>query len=145
MHTEPASPPQDVRSTVLLSTEIRVSWEDVPPIDQNGVITTYEVQYEPLMTFDGQISTARINTTNSSIVLMNLEEYVEYNITVRAFTSVGAGPFSDPVVNRTFENGKCFLILIFIMYKLLACIVYLQYQHLHQAMLQLMQIHQLQF
>ena len=95
--------------SVLSSTEIRVSWDEVPAIDQNGVITMYEVQFEPLQTFNETIFTNSVNITNTSMmytVLMDLEEYVEYNISVRAYTSEGPGPYSDPVSDRTLEDGK---------------------------------------
>ena len=58
------------------------------------------------MTFGGELVTMTMNTSNTSIVLGGLEEYVEYNITVRAYTSVGPGPFNPSVDNRTFEDGK---------------------------------------
>ena len=58
------------------------------------------------MTFDGALMTMTMNTSNTSIVLGGLQEYVEYNISVRAYTSVGPGPFSPGVGNRTFEDGK---------------------------------------
>ena len=102
----PSDYPQNVEPTTISSTEILVSWDEVPAIDQNGIIILYEVQYEPLMTFGGQLMTMAVNTSNTSIVLGELQEYVEYNITVRAFTSVGPGPFSPGVNNRTFEDGK---------------------------------------
>ena len=92
--------------TTISSTEILVSWDEVPAIDQNGVIILYEVQYEPLMTFDEALMTMTMNTSNTSIVVGGLQEYVEYNITIRAYTSVGPGPFSPGVDNRTFEDGK---------------------------------------
>ena len=92
--------------TTISSTEILVSWDEVPTIDQNGVIILYEVQYEPLMTFGGALVTMTMNTSYTSIVLGELQEYVEYNITVRAYTSVGPGPFSPSVDNRAFEDGK---------------------------------------
>ena len=104
--TVPASPPRNVNATVLSSTEIQVNWTEVLEIDQNGIITEYEVMYEPLMTFSGQITTLTVNTTNLYITLMDLEEYVEYNISVRAYTSVGPGPYSVGIVRRTFEDGK---------------------------------------
>ena len=75
-------------------------------MDQNGVIILYEVQYEPLMTFGGELMTMTMNTSNTSIVVGELQEYVEYNISVRAYTSVCPGPFSPGVDNRTFEDGK---------------------------------------
>ena len=58
------------------------------------------------MTFGGQLMTMVMNTSNTSVVLGGLQEYVEYNITVRAYTIVGPGPFSPGVNNRTFEDGK---------------------------------------
>ena len=57
------------------------------------------------MTFDGALVTMTMNTSNTSIVLGGLQEYVEYSISVRAYTSVGPGPFSPGVDNRTFEDG----------------------------------------
>ena len=102
----PSSFPQDVTATTVSSTEILVSWDEVPPADQNGIIILYEVQYEPLMTFGGQLMTMVMNTSNISIVLGGLQEYVEYNISIRAYTSVGRGPFSPGVNNQTFEDGK---------------------------------------
>ena len=105
----PAEPPQNVVATALSSTEIEVSWEEVPAIDQNGIIIMYQVQYEPLETFGDQIFTDSVNITNTTMLtttLTDLEEYVEYNITVRAYTSVGPGPYSDPpITERTEEDG----------------------------------------
>ena len=102
----PSSFPQGVTAITVSSTEILVSWDEVPTIDQNGVIILYDVQYEPLMTFGGELMTMTMNTSNSSIVLGRLQEYVEYNVSVRAYTSVGPGPFSPGVDNQTFEDGN---------------------------------------
>ena len=101
----PSGYPQNVEPATISSTEILVSWDEVPAIDQNGIIILYEVRYDPLMTF-GQPMTMTMNTSNTSIVLGGLQEYVEYNISIRAYTSVGPGPFSPGVDNRTFEDGK---------------------------------------
>ena len=64
----------------------------------------YEIKYEPL---ECEL-TQYINTTGP-VLMMNLtglEEYVEYNITVRAYTSEGPGPYSDPpVTERTLTDG----------------------------------------
>ena len=94
--------------TALSPTEIEVSWEEVPAISQNGEIIMYEVQYEPLETFNETISIETVNTSEPVLmtVLIGLEEYVEYNISVRAHTSTGPGPYSDPVTVRTDTNSK---------------------------------------
>ena len=97
----------------LSSTEIRVCWDQVPAINQNGEITMYEVQYDPLQTFDGQISTETTNTTLMCTDLTGLEEYVEYTISVRAYTSAGPGPYSLGIVERTLTDGKRHMLDIF--------------------------------
>ncbi len=83
-------------------------WEDVQEIDKNGVIIAFEILYIPLETFNGRLVPELVNTSasNSTVTLNNLEEYVFYNISVRAFTSVGAGPFSPFITQRTSEDSK---------------------------------------
>ena len=91
------------------STEILVTWEEVPAIDQNGIITMYEVEFMPLETFGDQIATDSVNITDPTmfnITLTGLEEYVEYNISVRAYTVIGSGPYSVGMVERTLADGR---------------------------------------
>ena len=92
-------------ASTLSSTEITVTWEEVPLIDQNGNIINYEIQIEPL-DFPADIFIDRLNTTDLAIAITGLEEYVNYSISVRAYTSVGPGPYSDPVTERTLEDGN---------------------------------------
>ena len=88
-----------------------VSWEEIPPFDLNGIFRAYEILYEPFDTFDEQLMELTINATETSITLTKLEEFLEYNITVRVYTSAGPGPDSDAVTEMTSEDGKnqCFL------------------------------------
>ena len=90
----------------MSSTAVRVTWDEVLPIDQNGIITEYEVLYEPLETFGGLLSSLSLNTTDLVVDLMNLMPFVGYNISVRAYTSVGSGPYSEPIANKTLEEGN---------------------------------------
>ncbi len=83
----------------------------MPEIDQNGDIIVYEVRYDPLETFGGQIATGYKNTTDGSelmITLEDLQEYVEYNISVKAYTAVGPGPFSIGMLQITMEACKLY-------------------------------------
>ena len=102
----PATPPQNVEVIAISSTEIMVTWEEVLPIDQNGIISIYEVQYEPLQ-FNESLSTLVTNTTDMAVNLTKLQEDVEYNISVRAYTAIGFGPFSTEITEMTFEDGEC--------------------------------------
>ena len=87
--------PLNVSAVNNSMTEIIVYWEEVPAFNRNGTILLYEVLYRS--TLD---QTQTLNTTNSSTftLLLRVEEFVEYNITVRAYTMAGAGEESMPVV-----------------------------------------------
>ena len=58
------------------------------------------------MDFPANLAVASLNTTRLQGRVSDLEEYVNYNITVRAYTSVGPGPYSDPMIVRTSEDGN---------------------------------------
>ncbi len=83
-------------------------WTDVQEIDKNGIIVGFETRFTPLNTFEGVLVQGIVNVPASrrSTILRGLEEYVEYNITVRARTSVGPGPYSSVIIERTLEDGK---------------------------------------
>ena len=93
-HTGPGMP-LNVSAVVNSPIEIAVYWEEVPAFNRNGSILFYEVLYRS--TLD---QTQTLNTTDNStfILLLRVEEFVEYNITVRAYTVAGAGVESMPVV-----------------------------------------------
>ena len=105
-NTAPNNSPQNVSATSFSSTTIDVSWEEVPPADRNGLIITYEVLFEPLETFGRLTASETRNTTNLSIVLDNLHPFVEYNVSVRAYTSEGFGHYSDVITETTQQDRK---------------------------------------
>ncbi len=104
----PSSSPINFTVISVSSTSIGVKWEDVREKDENGVIIAFEILYIPLETLNGRLVSELVNTSasNSTVTLNNLEEYVFYNISVRAYTSVGAGPFSLFITQRTSEDSK---------------------------------------
>jgi len=92
----PTSPPDNVMATVLSSTEIMVTWDIVPPIDQNGEITMYEVQYQLLKACDAAVTSQTLITDEHMVMLADLmEEVIGCNISVRAYTKIGEGPYSE--------------------------------------------------
>ena len=91
--TGPSSPPQNVTAETISSTEVLVSWSEVPEIDRNGIITQYQVL------LGSTEDTERINFTSLGEIVMNyLDENVLYSVTVSALTAEGRGPFSFPSV-----------------------------------------------
>lgn len=101
----PASAPSNLRVETVSSVELYVTWNEVPPINQNGIITTYEVFSVPETTFDGALIPYTINTTNMSLSLVDLHPHVNYTISVRAYTRVGPGPL-ERVVQNTHEDSR---------------------------------------
>ena len=79
-----------------------MSWTEVEPINQNGVITHYEIVYSSSFEMKESILT---NGSTLMVVITELEEDTDYNVSVRAYTSVGSGPFSVGVMKRTEEDG----------------------------------------
>ena len=106
LYVVPGSPPSNVTATALSSDQILVNWDIVQLIDQNGVITAYQVLYQPLQTFIGAIRQLTLNVTGLAANLTDLEEFVNYSIAVRAYTSVGGGPYSEHITERTYEDGN---------------------------------------
>ncbi len=112
----PSSSPVNVTAMASSSTTIEVRWSEVEPINQNGIITSYEVEYTPLNDFDGQISSnsTLVNGSVFIVSLENLEEYVNYSITVRAFTREGSGPASDNITVLTLQAGQLTFFFLFL-------------------------------
>ena len=102
--SEPAGAPQNVRGQNSSSTSILVTWGDVPAEQQNGIITGYTITYKSQIENDD--GSVQVNGSVRQTELTKLKEYVNYNITVFAFTVKGDGPVSDPIVVRTDQDSK---------------------------------------
>ena len=89
----------------ITSTNITLTWAEVPAIDQNGVIISYEVEYTQT-TFDSIPTTQNVTVNSRMAVLTGLEEYVEYFIRVRAYTDEGPGPYGDVAKWTTQQDGE---------------------------------------
>ena len=87
------------------STSISVSWEAVQADLQNGIITGYTITYQSLTENDSGVVPAGRNDRQAN--LTGLKEFVEYNISILAFTVKGDGPPSVLTVT-TDEDSKSF-------------------------------------
>ena len=103
----PSGFPQNVQASTISSTEIVVTWDPVLEIQRNGMIARYEVQFnQSALSEISQMNSTETAAPNMMLLLENLEEFVEYSVAVRAYTGIGAGPFSPAVNNQTFEDGE---------------------------------------
>ena len=106
---EPSVPPPNVRGHNISSKIIIVNWDELPAEHQNGVITGYNVCYKATeggFTNGDERCTTVSDCPTTTVTLTGLEEYVVYNITVAAITSVGEGPRSDGVSVITADDSK---------------------------------------
>uniref|UniRef100_A0A1A8H0N7 protein-tyrosine-phosphatase n=1 Tax=Nothobranchius korthausae TaxID=1143690 RepID=A0A1A8H0N7_9TELE len=91
----PASPPRNVQTNVISDNTVLVRWEE--PEEPNGQVKGYRVYYT--MDPSRSINEWHIHNVQDSTLttIQNLVNAETYTIQVLAFTSVGDGPFSDPV------------------------------------------------
>ena len=103
----PTSPPSNITVAALSSTVLRVGWEPLLAISPTSPVTQYEVEVSQDM-FDAIPATfnTTVNSETLTTEIAGLEEYVEYSIRVRAYTSAGPGPYSNPVQETTLEDRK---------------------------------------
>ena len=86
------------------STSILVTWEEVPAVKQNGIITGYTITYKSQTENDN--GNVQVDGSVHQTQLTNLKEFVKYNITVFASTVKGDGPSSNPIVVTTDQDSK---------------------------------------
>ena len=117
-----------MRTSVNSSTSVSVFWDPIPhPIDENGVITHYTVEYISVFSSD----VAMVPANELRIELTGLEELTQYTIRVAAATSVGIGPFSLPAVITTFEDGNLIYCLLLLEIISGLCFLVMQFHHQH--------------
>ena len=109
--TAPSNSPQSLAVVPLSPTSLNISWQPVPDIDRNGIITQYTVEFDPVQTFGGQLTNESmvVDASESYVILDGLQEYVEYDVRVRASTVAGDGPDSPTIRQRTLEAGEIYI------------------------------------
>ena len=100
--------PENLTVTAISSTSVMVTWDiALLPYDYN--ISAFEVFYQPLESFHGILQTNSVNVSGSEmlVILMDLEEFVTYNISVLVYATTGMA-HTDGVMVTTLEDSKLF-------------------------------------
>ena len=104
----PNAVPTNLNASAISPRAIYITWSPPPFIDQNGIITEYILAYRGVErdSVERSISilTATTRSTTSRTV-SDLEEDTDFVVTIRAHTTIGAGPISTVTVH-TPESGK---------------------------------------
>ncbi|XP_076305612.1 sidekick cell adhesion molecule isoform X1 [Tachypleus tridentatus] len=100
----PTGSPQDVKVSVLSSTEIEVSWK--PPLEakQNGDLLGYKIFYKTLELFNTPEQMEAFPVSTLHFTLVDLKKYTKYSVQILAFNPAGDGPRSPAALVKTKED-----------------------------------------
>ena len=78
--------------------------------------STFPINYTETETCNLQRICQCIPSTKATIIciLLGLDEYTTYSVSVAANNSLGIGPYSQPVQVKTLESSKSILVLFFV-------------------------------
>ena len=100
--TVPSSPPHSIIITSTDPASLKVSWQ--PPMESLNVpITGYVIQYIKDGSQDMIKDIKNINGTTHT--LSGLVPYTKYSVKVAAINGDRTGPFSEPMVEISGEDG----------------------------------------
>ncbi|XP_038568875.1 protein sidekick-1-like isoform X1 [Micropterus salmoides] len=100
----PSGSPVNVTAEAVSSTRILLTWSALPLAQKNGVILGYKVLYSEKES-EGPPSVQLAEGEGSvSLLLGVLQKYTVYVLQVLAYTRLGDGPPSNPILLRTKED-----------------------------------------
>ena len=109
----PSSPPETVEAFSTSSTSIHIAWSEVPEIDHNGIILSYDLQYwKKGSNTDTQKASVEANMFFYDVDM--LDSFQTYFVQVRAHTMVGPGPYSAAINVTEEQQGIHFYICLLI-------------------------------
>ena len=102
---EPSVGPDNVSLAELNKTTFSISWAPLTREESYGKVILYDVKEELVSGGKRQkrsaISSRTLNTTTTFVVLYDLFLCSQYQVSVRAYTKAGPGPYSQPMVLQT--------------------------------------------
>lgn len=103
MEDIPTGPPDLIHAGLLNSTAGWIKWSPPLPQHHNGVLKGYKVQVMSRLPSKMFVQMT-VNASTTYVIVNNLTIGLVYLVKVSAFTSIGVGPFSEPVV-MLLEGG----------------------------------------
>ncbi|KAM6940425.1 protein sidekick-1-like [Xenentodon cancila] len=100
----PSGSPVNVTAEAVSSSRIMLSWSTLPQAQRNGVILGYKVLHREKDSEGPPSVQEAEGEGNLSLLLRDLSKYTMYVLQVLAYTRMGDGPPSNPVLLRTKED-----------------------------------------
>ncbi|CAK7303603.1 Protein sidekick-1 [Vulpes lagopus] len=102
----PSAAPENVSAEAVSSTQILLTWASVPEQDQNGLILGYKVLFRAKDLDPEPHSHVVRGNHSQSALLAGLRKFVLYELQVLAFTRIGNGVPSSPLIlERTKDDA----------------------------------------
>ena len=109
-HSAPEGAPLEVTAEPTGPKAVVVGWQAPRTDEQNGRLLSYTLEYSINGSLDAvQEISVPVDSSgggNQERVVEGLQPYTTYQFRVRAVNEVGEGPFSNPVVIITLQDGK---------------------------------------
>ena len=110
-HEVPDGAPRELTANSTGPTKVALSWQAPLTEEHNGRLLSYKLEYSISGSSDAaQEISVPVDSSgegNQERVVEGLQPYTTYQFRVRAVNEVGEGPFSNPVVIITPEDGMC--------------------------------------
>ena len=98
----PSQGPINIEARFIQTNQLTFVWDQPPCGYRGGVITKYTYKLTDLLR--NNVITRNVSEIYATI--QDLTPFVEYKFQVKAFTSAGSGPYSEPIRVRTEEARK---------------------------------------
>ena len=93
----PSAPPENIITTDVSTTYVRLNWTPPPTEHHNGVITGYVVR----VTMANTQESYNLTSNTAELLVDSLTPDNEYIFAVAAQTVIGIGPFSATITQQT--------------------------------------------
>ncbi|KAM9314722.1 protein sidekick-1 [Pholidichthys leucotaenia] len=100
----PSGSPANVTGEAVSSSKILLTWSAPPQAQRNGLILGYKVLYTEKDSEDPPSVQVAEGEGSASLLLGDLQKYTAYVLQVLAYTQMGDGPPSTPIMLRTKED-----------------------------------------
>ncbi|KAM9770293.1 protein sidekick-1-like isoform 2-T2 [Menidia menidia] len=100
----PSGSPMNVTAEAVSSSRILLTWSAPAPAQRNGRILGYKVLYNEKDSEGPPSVQVTEGEGNLSLLLRDLKKYTVYKLEVLAYTRMGDGPTSSPILLRTKED-----------------------------------------
>ena len=109
----PSTPPINITVYSLNSTAIQTEWNAPELIDQNGILTSYQVKYNGFV-LDTTERSLNLSINRTFVSLTGLLPNVYYCVMIRVENGAGFSEFSSPNCARTHEAGMVYAFGIYV-------------------------------